>query len=202
MTSSGKQHSFLTDLDLLLQSAQQGNIDAQATLAMMYDHGHRFSQNSTEAAKWYRKAALQGDALSQYTLAEMYLDGRGLTPSVEKAVYWLRKAARNRLPIACYLLGYLLHMQKKGSARKEAWKWIVKAAESGMAQANIFLGDLFAKGDGVDADKDKAMHHYRIAAEQAYAEMAETAKYAQYGVLSHSGAQLTSHAIPSMGSPV
>ena len=52
----------------LAQDAQQGDADAQVTLAFMLATGEGVLQNQVEAAKWYRKAAEQGGRLSKGTL--------------------------------------------------------------------------------------------------------------------------------------
>ena len=42
--------------------AEQGYADAQSRLGVMYGIGEGVAQNSTEAARWYLKAAEQGQA--------------------------------------------------------------------------------------------------------------------------------------------
>ena len=182
-------------LEQVQQQARNGDVDAQATLGLMYETGFGVAPDRQHAAKWYKKAALQGDQLSQFALAEMHLEGKGVAPNAETAVYWLRKAAGNGLPDACFLLGNLLLSKKNQVALKEGIRWLEVAAESGMAKANLFLGDLFAKGSDVEEDKDRAMRYYRNAAEQAYAEMRETAQYVQAPIsIPH-----TSNTLPTMG---
>jgi uncharacterized protein len=45
-------------------------------------------------------------------------------------------------------------------------KWMRKAAEQGLSSAQIAVGDLYFKGDGVKQDYSKAVEWYRKAAEQ------------------------------------
>ena len=40
--------------------AEQGNVDAQYGLGLIYDLGRDVPEDNTEAVKWYRKAAEQG----------------------------------------------------------------------------------------------------------------------------------------------
>src|SRR5690349_19977542 len=47
------------------RAADQGNVDAQFNLAVMYSKGRGVPQNNQEAAHWYRMAADQGDVPSQ-----------------------------------------------------------------------------------------------------------------------------------------
>ena len=50
-----------------------------------------------------------------------------------------------------------------------AVKWFRKAAEQGGADAQFFLGVMYAKGEGVLEDDAEAVKWYRKAAEQGYA---------------------------------
>ena len=47
----------------------------------------------SQAAQWYRKAALKGQIEAQFKLGIMYLNGRGIEEDSIAAVYWLKKAA-------------------------------------------------------------------------------------------------------------
>lgn len=53
---------------------------------------------------------------------------------------------------------------------QEAFKWCHKAAESGYANAQKGLGDLYEKGLGVVQNKKEAIKWYRKAAEQGHEE--------------------------------
>ena len=57
-------------------------------------------QDSTEAAKWYRKAAEQGFVLAQNKLGGMYHRGDGVPQDEKEAVKWYRKAAEQGYPQA------------------------------------------------------------------------------------------------------
>jgi TPR repeat protein len=48
---------------------------------------------SSNAAKWYRKAAEQGDADAQFNLGDMSNTGEGVTKDRSEARKWYRKAA-------------------------------------------------------------------------------------------------------------
>ncbi|MGA8697070.1 MAG: tetratricopeptide repeat protein, partial [Xanthobacteraceae bacterium] len=51
------------------------------------------SQDDTEAARLYRKAAEQGDAVAQQGLGYMYATGRGVPLDRCEAIVWYIKAA-------------------------------------------------------------------------------------------------------------
>ena len=50
--------------------------------------------------------------------------------------------------------------------RKEAAKWYRKAAEQGMVEAQIALGELYCRGEGAEQNIEEGIKWLRIAAEQ------------------------------------
>ena len=69
--------------------AEQGNVTAQATLALLYDTGYGVPQDLGEAVKWYRLAAAQGDKSARYNLGQMYDTGQGVPQDNVRAYMWL-----------------------------------------------------------------------------------------------------------------
>ena len=57
------------------------------------DRGSYNFSNSSEAAKWYEKAAEGGYVDAQLAIGHAYLWGRGVPRDRDKARYWLEKAA-------------------------------------------------------------------------------------------------------------
>jgi TPR repeat protein len=51
------------------KAAEQGDVNSQGMLGVLYYSGEGVPKNSTEAVKWFRKAADQGEARSQCILA-------------------------------------------------------------------------------------------------------------------------------------
>ena len=66
------------DFKYLKVLAENGNVDAQFELGMMYNEGKGVEQDFKEAVKWYQKAADQGDAGAQYALGHLYYNGMGV----------------------------------------------------------------------------------------------------------------------------
>jgi len=52
--------------------AENGNVEAQYNLALMYDLGKGLPRNPHEAEKWYKAASNSGHAAAKYYLAKMY----------------------------------------------------------------------------------------------------------------------------------
>jgi TPR repeat protein len=59
----------------------------------MNEHGQGAMQNSTEAARWFRKAAEQGYVNGQFNLGKMYFEGLGVKQDHKEAIRWWHKAA-------------------------------------------------------------------------------------------------------------
>lgn len=78
---------------VLIQQAQSGDAGAQYLLGFLYAEGRQVPQDWTQAAYWYRAAALAGDADAQIALAVLYEEGRGVPHNPEKALFWYRQAA-------------------------------------------------------------------------------------------------------------
>jgi TPR repeat protein len=78
---------------VLRRNAEQGDPNAQYTLALAYDVGVGAQQDFTEAAAWYYKAAEQGHAAAQFNLGLLYASGRGVPQDFIQAHMWFNLAA-------------------------------------------------------------------------------------------------------------
>ena len=138
------------------EKAEQGDARAQYGLGKMYLDGYSVSKNDEEAAKWMQEAAEQGDAEAQFLLAGMYAKGEGVPPNYVEAVKWsgkARKAAEEGDAETQFKMGVRYHKIKD---YVEGAKWYRKAAEQGHAKAQDKLGCMYANGEGVSQDYDKA----------------------------------------------
>jgi len=150
-------------------AADQGDAVAQNNLGNMYYHGQGVSQDSVQAAAWYRKAADQGFVNAQDNLGFLYLNGQGVVKDDAQAARWFRKAADQGFASAQthladrYWLG-------EGVVKdyEQAAIWNRKAADQGFARAQNDLGYLYANGQGVAQDYTQATIWYQKAAEQGY----------------------------------
>jgi TPR repeat protein len=106
--------SYVTALRMLRPLAEQGDVRAQSTVALIFYHGRGVRQDDAEAAKWFRLAADQGDAPSQFNLGVMYAEGQGVPQDDKEAVEWYRRAADQNNAQAQYNLG--LWYATKGEA--------------------------------------------------------------------------------------
>jgi len=105
--------------------AEQGSVDGQYNLGLMYGMGDGVSQDYAEAVKWYKKAAEQGDALAQYNLGVNYNKGQGVPQDYAEAVKWYRKAAEQGNVDGQYNLGLMYDIgQGVPQDYVQAHKWV------------------------------------------------------------------------------
>lgn len=159
-----------SDFDRILESAQQGDADAQFQLARIWHTGRGVSRDNTKAVHWYNKAADQGHTDAQLFLGSMYDHGIGVAQDPTEAARWYRKAADQGNNTAQYLLGSAYYGGRGvGKNDIEAERWFRKAAEQGHTYAQGSLADLYnIGGTGVAQDYAEAARWYRKAAKQGY----------------------------------
>ncbi len=110
------------------KAAEQGNVNAQLKLGMMYTQGKGVLKDSKEAAHWFKKAALQGYSNAQFNLGVMYYQGEGVLQEYKKAAHWFKKAALQEDATAQYHLG-IMYIKGIGVKQdsKQAIYWLKKS---------------------------------------------------------------------------
>ncbi|MDX1487059.1 MAG: tetratricopeptide repeat protein, partial [Acidiferrobacterales bacterium] len=144
--------------ELLRLLAEQGHVDAQFMLGIIYSSGVGLPEDMGRAAHWYRQAAEQGHVDAQYNLGVAYSMGSGVVADSMQAASWYEKAAYQGSTDAQFNLG-LLYAQGDGVSKDmlEAAKWWYKAAAKGDAAAQYALGLMYVRGDGVAQNIDEAL---------------------------------------------
>ena len=139
--------------------------EAQYNLGLRYANGDGDPKDSTEAVKWYRKAAEQGVASAQLNLGVKYDNGDGVLKDSAEAVKWYRKAAEQGDAMAEYNLG-VTYANGNGVPKDsaEAVKWYRKAADQGFASAQLRLGNAYLFGLGLPKDALEGLAWVNIAA--------------------------------------
>lgn len=158
-------------ISTLEKSANQGNVDDQFNLGVMYERGQGVLKDYKKAVDWYAKAAAQGNAMAQCNLGLIYVNGKAGAPDYVKGFEWLRKAAEQGAAIAQENLGV---MYARGDGRPKdcgkALEWYSKAADQGNAEAQNNIGLMYAHGNAaVEKDEKKAFEWYSRAAKQGSA---------------------------------
>lgn len=126
------------------------------------DHYRQIAQEAIADAREVLKVEEWADVEGKKSEAEA-----SVSPCPEEIMSCLRhKAAKCDEPELQTMLG--LHLLKDGST-DEAAKWLLKAADSGSADAQIEIGLCYQRGKGVVVDHRKAAHYFQAAAQQGNA---------------------------------
>ena len=87
---------FETAMNEWLPPAEQGVVEAQYNIGLLYYNGKGVDVDYEQALTWYLQAAEQGYARAQYRVAEMYEVGRGERKDLVQAYFWFRVAATQK----------------------------------------------------------------------------------------------------------
>lgn len=89
MAAQGNKQLFLN----CLEAAEDGDIDSQFSVGVMYYYGKGINQDYEQAAMWFRQAAEHNSADAQFALGGVYLHGEGVEQDYNQAAYWFQQAA-------------------------------------------------------------------------------------------------------------
>jgi uncharacterized protein len=133
------------------------------------------------ALRLLRPLAEQGVADAQLMLSGMYQFGHGVPKDNDEALKWERRAAEHNAT-AQFFLGteHEDGSDTLGVAQDfvEAAKWYRLAADQGFALAQLHLGRMYEKGQGVPQDYVLAYMLYNLAAAQVRGTWVNTPFYA------------------------
>ncbi len=107
-----------------MRLAQQGDTEAQFSLALMYDEGRLVDHDSDKALYWLTKAARQNLPAAALYLGMKYEFGNGVQQDKVTAEKWYEKAAVQGWAMAQYLLAMLLLDDKSVENRINAGAWL------------------------------------------------------------------------------
>ncbi len=171
-TGEGVQQDYSEAVTWYRKAVEQGDVEAQCGLGYAYYNGHGATKDYAEAANLFRKAAEQGEAEAQFMLAVAYRKGHGVTKDEIESEKWVHRAAEQRYGQAqiavreIKTLKMLKMAAERGSAKTareladfyfRAWStaiadrematfWYIQAANRGDAEAQILIGERYARG--------------------------------------------------------
>lgn len=76
-----------------IKAAEQGDVDAQRILGLLYEQGAGVAQDLSIATDWARKAAIAGDPLGQYQAGQLLNNRNNPQYTTYEAVKWLEMVA-------------------------------------------------------------------------------------------------------------
>ncbi len=86
-------------IEELKQSAEQGYIPAQLSLARLYFLGQGVEKDDAKGAGWVKRAADAGSSYAQALMGMLQIGGIGLKQDGEEAVKWLKQSHEKEAPL-------------------------------------------------------------------------------------------------------
>ena len=91
--AAAKKDDYKAAFQKWKQLAQDGNVQVQATVAVLYHTGQGVKKDYKKAFYWYKKAAEKGNSASQANLGVMYAKGTGTKRDMVESYAWYSVAA-------------------------------------------------------------------------------------------------------------
>ncbi|MEN8435618.1 sel1 repeat family protein [Clostridium septicum] len=156
----GVEKNYFKAREFFEKSAEEGNEDAQAYLALFYEKGLGGARDVDRAIYWYKKSALKGNSFSQYSLGYIYFSGENVEKNLEYAFQWYKTAAENGFAPAQYALSYL-YKNGEGCGKNifKAYYWLEESAENDFEDSYYVLGQSYLEGSYVETDYKKAFFY-------------------------------------------
>ncbi len=131
--------------------------DALEKIGDMYQKGDDLPRSSAKAIDWYRRAAPNGSARLQMKLAILLSDDPDATAHYAEVHSLCEAAAKLKFAPGAYCMGELYdHGLGVERDLPKAANWFTEAATSGHAAAELRLGEMYWKGEGLKQDKISA----------------------------------------------
>ena len=121
--------------------AEQGDMEAQFDVALMYATAYIPGHDSTsEAVRWFLRAAHEGHVRARLVVGIMYATGLGVQQDDEEALLWVQPLAEDGYAGGKFLLA-LMYEQGRGVRRdgREALYWMRSAAAQGHPDALAWM---------------------------------------------------------------
>ena len=136
------------------KKAESGDIEAQFMLGNIYESGGQDArQSSTNAMKWYKRAADKGHVEAQMSIARIYLAEQ----QYPEALAWYEKAARQGNALAINNLAYIyeegLGVEQNQAKAHELY---LESANLGLTKAMLKMADMYRAGQLGEVDNIKA----------------------------------------------
>lgn len=159
----------LSAIKFLTTLAENGDIESQRKLGILYSTVGNEVLDYIKAAKWFGEAANKGDAFSQYSLGVLLKEGKGVEKNTSSAFDWFKMASDQGHPKAAWQIGDMwLELGDGKSKYTKAEKWFRIAAELGSPDGQDSIGKFLEEGKGVKQDYEKAAEWYNKAAVQGH----------------------------------
>lgn len=127
-------------------------------LGLLTCQGFGAPPDPAAAVTLQRTAADLGHADAMFELCVYYANGIGLAQSAADSFAWMRKAAQAGQPRAMYNMGACCATGRNTPVDlAAAADWYARASDRGNLQATAMLATMYARGEGVERDEERAL---------------------------------------------
>jgi hypothetical protein len=152
------------------KGAEAGVTASMVNLGHALCNGEGVEKNLAKAHHWYKEAALLGDKNGMNLLGHCYTHGIGVEISYPTAQMWF---SRSGSADSLLMLGKLFYNGEvifSGNMTGEekltkSIQLFKEAAAKGNVEANLYLGEIYLDGIGVERSMDNSIHYFEKAAE-------------------------------------
>jgi TPR repeat protein len=143
----GEEQSRFLDaaVDQLLLAVAQGSAEAMVNLAKLYLSGHFGEENRSAGVALLRQAIARDNLDAEVLLARLEYNGQLVAKAEAQALERLHRAADAGHPEA-QLFSVREKLSTEQALDDQAQGWLTAAADSGVADAMLLLGSLYADG--------------------------------------------------------
>ncbi len=144
--------------DLLIDSAENGFVEAQKYLAKLFFEGDGAVKSETLSVLFWSEVAKKDVASAIYNLGTCYYNGKGVTRNPERAFELYKKSADMMFPMAIFEVGNAYEKGFDGVVEpdyKKAIEYYKKGIELGNGDCMNNLAVMYMDGKGVRKNKKK-----------------------------------------------
>jgi len=164
LNGRGVELNYSKALELYKKAAGQGSARAQNELGIMYKEGKGVEKNCKESVKWSNKAIKQNYSKAKYNMALNYYDGNCVDKDIKKSVKLYSECGSAGI-FACMKNAAIIYYNDFNDP-VNAFKWSLKAAETGDDHFQKQVGMMYLAGTGVQKNTSKASYWLRKSAAQ------------------------------------
>ncbi len=151
-------------LTLIRKLADAGE---ESCIAYLQDHGVTDMEANHETVNAFY-AAEHGDPDAMCEVGNFFADGEIMPADDDRAYFWYSKAAERGHAEAKLRLALYLEYDDNYKNPALAMQMLTEALEQGEDYANYEIGKMYAEGNGVEPDINKAMEHLNEAVNSGY----------------------------------
>jgi hypothetical protein len=144
------------------KAASAGNAVAQYRVGNALRYGNGIAEDVTKGMEWLQKAADQNYGDAQFDLWQMNRPVSAISKDDVESYVLLEKAASNGSMPAVMILGWRYESKDVVKAAEHYRKY----AERGVSMAQLTLGGMYERGDGVPLSEETAFQWYLKSAQQ------------------------------------